>query len=420
MQGWRPEMEDRHHIRLGLDFGLDEWSFFAIFDGHAGKRAATFAAYNLLDYILRDSQFNLKTDSHPRRDPIQIDSKGQLIQEIETSARLTGGKDSDSVDSSEGGFDSTNLVAESVSEIQTTDEVSRASSENPEFSLNPLSKQLSMVESAIKSAFLELDASLRRYPISQEISGSTAICALVSPTHIFLANCGDSRAVLGNNRTVQFCTEDHKPHDEREKLRIVAAGGTVGSSQRINGCLNVSRSLGDFEFKRQGSLPPCKQLVSPEPEVTIIERNPRDDFLILACDGVWDVISNEDILKYVEYKSRIEPKLENICSAVLDVCLHKGSKDNMSIIIVSFEGAPKIDKLAIDLDLKNDEIILKAARSILEKDMDDLSFQEFLAQVEDELIMQSNLSILPPGAGIEGKYDILHELWDTWFNADKS
>lgn len=63
--------------------------------------------------------------------------------------------------------------------------------------------------------------------------------------------------------------------------------------QRVNGSLAVSRALGDYEYKQVEGKGPCEQLVSPEPEITVQNRADNDEFLVLACDGVWDVMTNE-------------------------------------------------------------------------------------------------------------------------------
>lgn len=64
---------------------------------------------------------------------------------------------------------------------------------------------------------------------------------------------------------------------------------------QVNGSLAVSRALGDYEYKANSERGPCEQLVSPEPEVTALEKSDRDEFAVLACDGVWDVMSNEEV-----------------------------------------------------------------------------------------------------------------------------
>jgi len=123
--------------------------------------------------------------------------------------------------------------------------------------------------------------------------GSTAVSCLMIENLLCVAHCGDSRAVLCRGGSGIPITKDHKPHLAAEKARIIAAGGTVkkwGGSYRVNGNLAMSRSLGDFFLK------PC---VSPVPDVTTVCLSPADTFLILATDGLWDVMNNADAANIV-------------------------------------------------------------------------------------------------------------------------
>lgn len=116
--------------------------------------------------------------------------------------------------------------------------------------------------------------------------GSTAVIAIVTPDKIIVANCGDSRAVLCRNGATIPLSSDHKPDRPDELLRIEAAGGRViyWDSPRVLGMLAMSRAIGDNYLK---------PYVISEPEVTITERTSSDECLILASDGLWDVITNE-------------------------------------------------------------------------------------------------------------------------------
>jgi len=87
-------------------------------------------------------------------------------------------------------------------------------------------------------------------------------------------------------------SHDHKPDQEAEKARIFAAGGTVNEEGRVNGKLALSRSLGDFEHKNNPNLPPEQQAITCYPDVKEEKLTAADEFMILACDGVWDVLSN--------------------------------------------------------------------------------------------------------------------------------
>ena len=176
---------------------------------------------------------------------------------------------------------------------------------------------------------IQLDEKMKQLPevlSGEDKSGSTAVSALISSTHIFMANCGDSRAVLSRAGSAFFSTADHKPVNPQEKERIVRAGGSV-LIQRVNGSLAVSRALGDYEYKQVEGKGPCEQLVSPEPEITVIERDAlADEFLCLACDGIWDVLNNAELCDFVRHMLTVHSDVQQICSAVIDVCLHKVSQ----------------------------------------------------------------------------------------------
>ncbi|KDP42204.1 hypothetical protein JCGZ_02934 [Jatropha curcas] len=116
--------------------------------------------------------------------------------------------------------------------------------------------------------------------------GSTAVVAVVTPDKIIVANCGDSRAVLCRNGKAIPLSTDHKPDRPDELNRIQAAGGRViyWDGPRVLGVLAMSRAIGDNYLK---------PYVSCEPEVTVTDRTAEDDCLILASDGLWDVVSND-------------------------------------------------------------------------------------------------------------------------------
>ncbi|XP_062085042.1 probable protein phosphatase 2C 24 [Humulus lupulus] len=116
--------------------------------------------------------------------------------------------------------------------------------------------------------------------------GSTAVVAVVTTDKIIVANCGDSRAVVCRNGKAVPLSSDHKPDRPDELSRIQAAGGRViyWDGPRVLGVLAMSRAIGDNYLK---------PYVSSEPEVTITDRTADDDCLILASDGLWDVVSNE-------------------------------------------------------------------------------------------------------------------------------
>lgn len=91
---------------------------------------------------------------------------------------------------------------------------------------------------------------------------------------------------------IHALSDDHKPDNAPEKARIEAAGGFV-EENRVNGSLNLSRSMGDFEYKSNAALDFTLQMVTVDPEVRSVARQANDDFIILACDGIWDCLTSE-------------------------------------------------------------------------------------------------------------------------------
>ena len=184
---------------------------------------------------------------------------------------------------------------------------------------------LDITKEGIVEGFLTTDKKLKEEPqwsSGEDRSGTTAITVMITPTHIIWGNCGDSRGLLCRSGKLEHATKDHKPYNASEKDRIERAGGTV-MMQRVNGSLAVSRALGDFDYKRCTDLKPNEQLVSPEPDIEVNERKDTDEFLFLACDGIFDVMSNEEVIEYISRQLTLTSDLAEICSSLLDLCLHK-------------------------------------------------------------------------------------------------
>ena len=185
---------------------------------------------------------------------------------------------------------------------------------------------LENIKDGFRDGFLYIDEKLKERPPwsnGEDRGGTTAITVMITPKHIILGNCGDSRGLVVRSNKLEIATTDHKPYNQSERSRIEKAGGTV-MMQRVNGSLAVSRALGDFDYKRSNDLPATKQLVSPEPEVTVVDREPeKDQFLLLACDGIYDVMSNEQVIEFVLHHLKLTDDLSKICSALIDTCLNK-------------------------------------------------------------------------------------------------
>uniref|UniRef100_A0A6J0T9H5 Probable protein phosphatase 1N n=1 Tax=Pogona vitticeps TaxID=103695 RepID=A0A6J0T9H5_9SAUR len=264
-----------------------------------------------------------------------------------------------------------------------------------------------VVKEAVRQAFLTLDKRMQALSQAEawERAGTTAVGVLVSPRHFYFINLGDSRALLCRSGTVNFYTDDHKPTKPRERERIENAGGTV-TLQRVNGSLAVSRALGDFDYKGVAWCSPTQQLVSPEPEVDQLPRCPEEDeFLVLACDGIWDTFDNAGLCAFVRSRLCLSGNPRDVCECVLDTCLYKGSRDNMTCIVVCFPAAPGVSQEALQKERELD--------AYLEQRVAEL-YKELLQQEEGPslvglfrcLATEVNPS-LPPGGGLASKRAVI-------------
>uniref|UniRef100_A0A0E0FQF7 protein-serine/threonine phosphatase n=1 Tax=Oryza nivara TaxID=4536 RepID=A0A0E0FQF7_ORYNI len=172
----------------------------------------------------------------------------------------------------------------------------------------------------------------------EQTVGSTAVVAVVGPRRIVVANCGDSRAVLSRGGVAVPLSSDHKPDRPDEMERVEAAGGRVinWNGYRILGVLATSRSIGDYYLK---------PYVIAEPEVTVMDRTDKDEFLILASDGLWDVVSNDVACKIArnclsgraasKYPESVSGSTAADAAALLvELAISRGSKDNISVVVV--------------------------------------------------------------------------------------
>ncbi|ROT41748.1 protein phosphatase 2C [Sodiomyces alkalinus F11] len=197
-------------------------------------------------------------------------------------------------------------------------------------------------EQALKDGFLATDRAILNDPrYEEEVSGCTACVGLITGDKIYIANAGDSRSVLGIKGRAKPLSQDHKPQLEAEKSRINAAGGFVDFG-RVNGNLALSRAIGDFEFKKSAELSPEAQIVTAFPDVEVHEITDDDEFLVLACDGIWDCQSSQAVVEFVRRGIAAKQDLEKICENMMDNCLASNSEtggvgcDNMTMIVIGF------------------------------------------------------------------------------------
>lgn len=199
----------------------------------------------------------------------------------------------------------------------------------------------------IINIFIRVQEKLKNYYQSANKMGSTVLFCLLNyfknKINVKIINLGDSRAVLCNKYNIAVALNlDHKPNIYYEKIRIEKMGGvitySVNDDPRING-MSVSRALGDLD----------NPYISNEPDVYDYVLN-NDKFIILACDGLWDVLSNQNAVDFIneklillenKKKSLIDLKKKNelnIAYLLADYAINvKKSTDNISIIIIFFQ-----------------------------------------------------------------------------------
>lgn len=316
-QGLRPTMEDEHFCALkSATVRNQPVSFLGILDGHCGRRVAELAAKGLPSFFFANKALG---------DNNALALVETILQVDQNIYQVLSGKSKDAKRSS------TDFSPDSRRTIGYG---------NNTFTDGPPS------------------------------GGSTLICAAVHGRMLYVACLGDARAVLLDGNTTIAMSEDHKPQNPNETDRIQRCGGFVQFG-RVCGVLAVSRAMGDFEFKGSGfpnsGRDPLhdnkggkKQelMVSNVADIRQLVLTDESKFLILACDGLWDVISNEEATQFVQdfllytpevndvlalqgkrprpTAALIQRVLNNCCQKLADFAVQRGSTDNVSVELLFF------------------------------------------------------------------------------------
>ncbi len=195
----------------------------------------------------------------------------------------------------------------------------------------------------IETGCLMVDRKIRRNHDLMEdgkvTGGSTACVCWMIDNLIYSCNVGDSRFILSYDGKAVPVTEDNKPYNPQEKKRIKDAGGYIYDG-RVNGVLAVSRAFGDVVFKELKGFGPHEQLVSAVPDVRTVVIEDKIDFLVIATDGVFDIMDNQDLINFIIRRMQKAVPLNAICEQVIAKCHFPVDKesglgpDNMTIMIV--------------------------------------------------------------------------------------
>ncbi|KAJ6704961.1 PROTEIN PHOSPHATASE 2C 60 ISOFORM X1-RELATED [Salix purpurea] len=302
MQGWRATMEDAHAAYPDLDIST---SFFGVYDGHGGQAVAKFCAKYLHQQVLRQESY------------------------------MSG-----------------NLGTSLQKAFLRMDEMMRGQRGWRELASlgDNIEKVSGMIEGLIWSPRRgQVNGSLDDWPSEEgphssfngPNCGSTACVAIIQNNQLVVANAGDSRCVLSRKGQAYDMSKDHKPDLEIERERILNAGGFIVVG-RVNGTLNLSRAIGDAELKQNKKLPAEQQIVTSNPDIRTVELCDDDEFFVLACDGIWDCMSSQQLVDYVREQLNTETKLSVICGRVFHSCLAPNTNggegcDNMTMILVQFK-----------------------------------------------------------------------------------
>ena len=212
-----------------------------------------------------------------------------------------------------------------------------------------------------------IDLTEERFKINEAIdekgeikdsSGSCGIILLIKDKKCIIANIGDSRLVIFKNKNIEFVTMDHKPNSIIEKARIEIAGGKIYKTPSLNekdieipwrvlpGKLSVSRTFGDILAKDE-KYGGNKTVIIALPDITEIELDDNYNFIVIGCDGIFDVLKNEELLDCINIvikERKIKEKINNdeiheLCgdfaSMIIKSALAKGSFDNLSCIVIA-------------------------------------------------------------------------------------
>eukprot|EP00535_Pseudo-nitzschia_heimii_P008736 CAMPEP_0197180830 /NCGR_PEP_ID=MMETSP1423-20130617/5299_1 /TAXON_ID=476441 /ORGANISM="Pseudo-nitzschia heimii, Strain UNC1101" /LENGTH=483 /DNA_ID=CAMNT_0042630959 /DNA_START=38 /DNA_END=1489 /DNA_ORIENTATION=- len=326
-QGYRSYMEDEHYVSNDGDFA-------AVFDGHGGPAVSRYLRKNL--YANVQAFLPLTVFEKPG---------GRSFAENENG---TGGDTKDAPQADADADADENLIQDRRS--------------SPSLSISSSRRQKSPTlddyANALESALEKVDSEILK--ISHwSFQGSTAIVIWLHEEHeerapnddgdrevpgtqrtILAANVGDSRAVLCRGDKAWDLSRDHKPNDPTEKSRIESFGGSViwcgdvdkfgvpiedRGIYRVNGNLALSRAIGDRSERPH---------VTAEPEIISVPVEEGDQFVIVATDGLWDVMDSDDAVNYVRLSLKAGVSKTEIADVMVQEAMRLGTYDNVTVVII--------------------------------------------------------------------------------------
>ncbi|MEW5310575.1 MAG: hypothetical protein WDW38_002361 [Sanguina aurantia] len=354
MQGWRRTMEDAHVANTAVGNDPDV-ACFAVLDGHGGSEVAKFCQKYIVNEISRckeyqsgDVEASLVRGFH-RIDEMLRDSRH--ADEIEAfKTRESFDDDEDGPDGNSANTLDTLNMLKRVFQMRGTPAAAAASSASAVAIRDgaEAGEGAAAGSASRAAAGNKLGAGAPDEGNGTMVqAGCTAVVVLKVGDQLYCANAGDSRGVLARAGKAVALSEDHKPAQEGERARIISAGGflsDIGGMCRVNGNLNLSRAIGDLKYKQNADLPPEHQIITAHPDIRRETLGADDKFVILACDGVWDVMSNQDAVDFVGQRLDQGMSPTQAGCALLDACLANDPKeargvgcDNMTVVVVQLQ-----------------------------------------------------------------------------------
>ncbi|EPS66611.1 hypothetical protein M569_08163 [Genlisea aurea] len=188
------------------------------------------------------------------------------------------------------------------------------------------------VENSLRKGFAVADMALADDCSISSSSGTTALIALLIGRLLMVANAGDCRAVLCRKGEAVDMSRDHRPSYASERCRVEQSGGFVDDGY-LNGVLSVTRALGDWDMKLpRGSSSPL--IADPEIQRALLTED--DEFLIIGCDGIWDVMSSQHAVSLVRNGLRRHDDPEQCAKDLVTEALRLNTFDNLTAIVVCF------------------------------------------------------------------------------------
>jgi len=198
---------------------------------------------------------------------------------------------------------------------------------------NPRLKQGNFVQVMIEG-YLNMDREFLTWSATHNNSSGCCTLSLIwhrSSNRLIVANVGDCRAILCRNGTPVVLSQDHRPTTPSEVERLKKRG--VGFQDgRLFGTLSVTRAHGDREFKSKT----LEGILIAEPEVTIIDLTPQDEFVVMASDGFWDVITTEEIIPLTNrlFQTFNRTSLGKVVQGLVDEAVRRGSTDDVTVLLL--------------------------------------------------------------------------------------